>query len=186
MPRTKDFANKEKRITQIREYIIRRLDAGDLLANIRERDAAAHLGVSPRYVSKILGEPWKVYLSSDRFSEAHDEAKPTKGNVPAPLRRRQILNVALQLAEIEGLNNFDRKRIEAAIQVSNCTVHTALKPLVPNGAVLRRNVQNVIAALAIERGSQKVIGEAVAMRLPAVADLSEDEKRRAVLSLLNS
>ena len=184
MSRTKDLVKREERITRIREYVISRLDAGDLLADIREREVAEHLGISPRYVTKILGESWWAYLSNDRFSGAKDGAKPTKGKAPATLRTRQILNVALELAEREGLNNFDRKRIEAAIQVSSCTVYTTLKPLVPNGVVTCSNVQNVIAALAVERESLTVIGQAIGMGLAAVSDLSKDERRRALLSLV--
>lgn len=86
---------------------------------------------------------------------------------------------------MEGLYRFDRKHIEDAIKVSHVTIHVAFKPLVPPSIrVSNESIRNVIAALAVERGSFKVIGEAVAMKLASVADLSKGEKRKALLTLL--
>ena len=177
--------DREKQCAAIRTFIVARLDAGDLLANIRQRDVATCLGVTPRNITAILGEPWGQYISSARFSKACDGAARVKGITCGALRQRQVLNVAIQLAELRGLAEFDRKEIEKAIHVSGVTVYNTFRAsILPPARVNSRNVANMIAAAAIERGSYKVIGEAVAMRLPAVADLPIKEKRKALLSIL--
>ena len=182
MTRKKD---REAQCSRIRKFIISRLDAGDLLANIRQRDLAAYLEVTPRNITTILGEPWGQYISGARFAKACDGAAPVKGVTRGALRQRQVLNVAIQLAELRGLAEFDRKEIEKAIHVSGVTVYNTFRAsILPPARVNCWNVANVIAALAVERKSYRVIGEAIAMRLPAVADLPTKEKRKALLSIL--
>ena len=187
MARTKNLVKREKQCAEIHAFIVARLDAGDLLANIRQRHVAAHLGVTTRCVRKILGEPWATYITSARFSKANNGTDLNNRITTGAERQRQVLNVALQLAEISGLYDFDRKRIAAAIHVSHVTTYNTFRALIlPPARVSSRNVANVIAALAIERGSYKVIGEAIAMRLPAVADLPAKKKRKALTTLLES
>ena len=182
MPRKKD---REKQCAQIHAFIVARLDAGDLIANIRQRHVAQALGVTPRYVSKILGESWAGYIASARFSKANNGTDPNNRITRGAERQRQVLNVALQLAEISGLYDFNRKDIAAAIHVSHVTIYNTFRAsILPPARVNSRNVANVVAAIAVERKSCRVIGEAIAMRLPAVTDLPTKEKRKALMTLL--
>ena len=187
MARTKNLVKREKQCAEVHTFIVARLDAGDLLANIRQRHVAAHLGVTTSCVRKILGESWAGYITSARFSKANGGTDLNNRITTGAERQRQVLTVAIQIAEISGLYDFDRKRIAAAIHVSHVTIYNTFRAsILPPARVNSRNVANLIAALAVERKSYRVIGEAIAMRLPAVVDLPAGEKRKALLSILES
>ena len=174
---------------EIREQIATGQHPSNLLAN----SIADTVGVSNETLRNILGMPLHQYVASKGFPVGPMQARRLlrMGRSAPNFEPLLVIGLGLEIAAARSLMAVNRKALADTRGVSRTAAYfypsnMALRDRVAAEAVARYHGKSGIEFVGDvpESALLPIIGEAVALRLPAVNDLPEALRRDALLSLM--
>lgn len=131
-------------------------------------------GISAGSFAYIMGQNFTDFLE-DLHVALGSPSKCQSGRVSGALRRRQFLDFGVEIAEQEGFLAVTSIKLAEKAGVSSSLVFNYFKGI--------DDLYAQVVARAIECDRPLVVAKAVALGLPCVATLSEEEKRKALAAV---